>query len=135
MVTTIYADDRHLFPALRAGAAGYLLKDQPREKVISALRGILAGEPPLSPAIAQRLLRLFGDTHEGGEEQNLTPRERETLVLLAKGFKLRDVAQQMGVTQNTAAGFVKIVYRKLNVSNRAEAAVEAARMGLINTKF
>lgn len=137
VITTIYADDRHLFPALRAGAAGYLLKDQPREKVIASLRGIVAGEPPLSPAIAQRLLRLFGDSDETAqaEDQKLTPRERETLGLIAKGFKLPEVAAQLGVTRNTAAGFVKMVYRKLNISSRAEAAMEAARMGLVNTRL
>ena len=138
VVTTIYADDRHLFPALRAGAAGYLLKDQPREKVIAALRGIVAGEPPLSPAIAQRLLRLFGETDEPAaatDDQKLTPRERETLALVAKGFKLQEVAGQLGVTRNTAAGFIKMVYRKLNISNRAEATMEAARMGLVNTRL
>ena len=133
VVTTIYADDRHLFPALRAGASGYLLKDQPRERVLKALRGIAAGEPPLSPAIAQRLLRVFGE--EGGSDEagaNLSPRERETLTLIAKGFRLPEVAAQLGVTRNTAAGFIKTVYRKLNVTSRAEATLQAARMGLVN---
>ena len=55
VVTTLFADDEHLFPALRAGAQGYLLKDQPEDKLSRALEGILRGEPPLSPAIAQRL--------------------------------------------------------------------------------
>ncbi|ULQ46105.1 response regulator transcription factor [Flagellatimonas centrodinii] len=133
VVTTIYADDRHLFPALRAGASGYLLKDQPRERVLKSLRGIAAGEPPLSPAIAQRLLRVFGD--EGGADESgakLSPRERETLTLIAKGFRLPEVAAQLGVTRNTAAGFIKTVYRKLNVTSRAEATLQAARMGLVN---
>lgn len=133
VVTTIYADDRHLFPALRAGASGYLLKDQPRERVLKSLRGIAAGEPPLSPAIAQRLLRVFGD--EGGADDGaakLSPRERETLTLIAKGFRLPEVAAQLGVTRNTAAGFIKTVYRKLNVTSRAEATLQAARMGLVN---
>lgn len=136
VVTTIYADDRHLFPALRAGAGGYLLKDQPKEKVIAALRGIVvAGEPPLSPAIAQRLLRVFGEQQaQAGEEEKLSPRETETLVLIAKGYKLPDLTQHLGVTRNTAAGFIKNVYRKLKISSRAEAALEAARRGLVNSQ-
>lgn len=134
IVSTIYADDQHLFPALRAGAGGYLLKDQPRERIVQSLRGIAAGEPPLSASIARRLLRVFGDAAptvaEGGE--TLTPRERETLALIAKGFKIAEVATSLGVTRNTAHGFIKNVYRKLKIGSRAEAATEAARMGLIN---
>jgi DNA-binding NarL/FixJ family response regulator len=134
VVSTIYADDQHLFPALRAGAGGYLLKDQPRERIVQSLRGIAAGEPPLSASIARRLLRVFGDAAptaaEGGE--TLTPRERETLALIAKGFKIAEVATSLGVTRNTAHGFIKNVYRKLKIGSRAEAATEAARMGLIN---
>jgi DNA-binding NarL/FixJ family response regulator len=133
IVSTIYADDRHLFPALRAGAQGYLLKDQPSERVVASLQAIGNGEPPLSPAIAQRLLRAFGDDRESPEDARLTARERETLVLIAKGFRLPDVAQQLGVTRHTAAGFIKSIYRKLNISSRAEAALEAARMGLVRT--
>ena len=134
VVTTIYADDQHLFPALRAGACGYLLKDQPADKVVQALRGILAGEPPLSPVIAQRLLRVFGgpaDSLEDGAAK-LSNRERETLVLIAKGFRLPEVAAQLGVSRNTAAGFIKSIYRKLDISSRAEATLEATRMGLVD---
>lgn len=137
VVTTIYADDRHLFPALRSGASGYLLKDQPKERVVSALRGIASGEPPLSPVIAQRLLRVFGqDQAETAAQDNpLSSREREALMLIAKGYKLPEVAEQLGVTRNTAAGFIKSIYRKLNISSRAEATLEAARMGLVSTRF
>jgi len=135
VVTTIYADDRHLFPALRAGATGYLLKDQPKEKVIASLRGIANGEPPLSPVIAQRLLRIFGGPQGGVAESDaprLSNRERETLILIAKGYKLAEVSLQLGVTRNTAAGFIKSIYRKLNISSRAEATLEAARLGLVD---
>ena len=101
VVTTIYADDHHLFPALRAGACGYLLKDQPGDKVVHALRGIVAGEPPLSPVIAQRLLRVFGAPANPAEriDARLSNRERETLTLIAKGFRLPEVAAQLGVSR------------------------------------
>ncbi|WP_020649724.1 response regulator transcription factor [Solimonas variicoloris] len=135
VVATIYADDQHLFPALRAGAGGYLLKDQSRERTIHSLRGIAAGEPPLSASIARRLLRVFGSdgsARAANHAARLTPRERETLTLLAKGFKIADVAQTLGVTHNTAHEFVKNVYRKLRIGSRAEATMEAARLGLVN---
>lgn len=137
VVTTIYADDHHLFPALRAGACGYLLKDQPTEKVVQALRGIVAGEPPLSPVIAQRLLRAFGGAGEAADDNatKLSNRERETLVLIAKGFRLPEVAAQLGVSRNTAAGFIKAIYRKLDISSRAEATLEATRMGLVDPRL
>ncbi len=137
VVTTIYADDHHLFPALRAGACGYLLKDQPADKVIQALRGIIAGEPPLSPVIAQRLLRVFGTPSDraGETDVRLSNRERETLVLIAKGYRLPEVATQLGVSRNTAAGFIKSIYRKLNISSRAEATLEATRMGLVDPRI
>ncbi|MCP5182034.1 MAG: response regulator transcription factor [Pseudomonadales bacterium] len=131
IVTTIYADDRHLFPALRAGAAGYLLKDLPEERVIGALRAIHAGEPPLSPAIARRLLQIFGNAPASPDAAHLTARERDTLVLLAKGLRLPEVAAQLNVTRNTAAGYIKVIYRKLKVSSRAEATMEAVRLGLV----
>nr|WP_245540544.1 response regulator transcription factor [Solimonas variicoloris] len=135
IVTTIYGDDRHLFPALRAGAQGYLLKDQPVERLVAALQAIDRGEPPLSPAIARRLLGMFAPNGATPEEQKLTARERETLTLIAKGLRLAEVAEQLGVTRNTAAGFVKAIYRKLNISSRAEAALEATRLGLVKNAF
>lgn len=131
VVTSVFADDCHLFPALRAGAQGYLLKDQPFDRVIVALRAIATGEPPLSPTIANRLLRVFNEERAELIEERLSEREREALLLISKGFKLADVARQMGVTRNTTAGYVKTIYRKLKISTRAEAALEAARMGLI----
>ncbi|MCK5769028.1 response regulator [Algiphilus sp.] len=134
IITTIYDDDAHLFPALRAGARGYLLKEQPRDRLLARLRGIGDGEAPLSPTIARRLLRMFApDTADGAPVQpdKLSPRERETLILIAKGYRLNEVADTLGVTRNTAAGYIKSVYRKLEVNSRAEAALAAARMGLI----
>lgn len=135
VVTTIYADDSHLFPALRAGAAGYLLKDQPADRLVTQLRGINSGEPPLSPVIARRLLRMFGPEQKSDELDCLSPRETETLRLIAKGYRLAEVAESLGVTRNTAAGYIKNVYRKLEVSSRAEAALAASRMGLVRPQL
>lgn len=130
VVATIYDDDRHLFPALQAGAQGYLLKEQPLELLGKQLRGILEGHPPLSPAIARRLLGFFQNPLPSGE--TLNNREREALGLLAKGMKVSDLATAMGITRNTASDYVKTIYRKLNISSRAQAALHAARMGLVD---
>lgn len=130
IVVTIYDDDQHMFPALQAGAQGYLLKSQSREHFITRLRGIMDGEPPLSPAIARRLLTYF-HPEQAADDVKLTGREKEVLTLIGKGIKLAAVAEMLGITHNTAAGYVKDIYRKLNISSRSEAALEATRMGLI----
>lgn len=132
IVVTIYDDDQHLFPALQAGAQGYLLKDQSKQQISQRLQGIARGEPPLSPAIARRLLGHFAQPAIE-PEVNLTSREKEVLTLIAKGIKLAEVAEMLKISRNTAAGYVKEIYRKLDVSSRAEATLEAARMGLITT--
>lgn len=134
VVTTIFDDDRHLFGALRAGAEGYVLKDQSRDDLVEMLAGIYAGRPPLSPSIARKLLSVFQDEvaeDETAAETVLTQREREVLTLIAKGYTVARVAEMLGITRNTAAGYVKVIYRKLNISSRAEATLEATRQGLI----
>ncbi|MEE2891210.1 MAG: LuxR C-terminal-related transcriptional regulator [Pseudomonadota bacterium] len=98
------------------------------------LAGIHAGRPPLSPSIARKLLSVFQDEGADGDTNAhtlLTQREREVLTLIAKGYTVARVAEMLGITRNTAAGYVKIIYRKLNISSRAEATLEATRQGLI----
>lgn len=132
VVASIFDDDNHIFPALRAGAHGYLLKDQPQAAIVQALNGIVTGQPPLSPAIARKLLRHF---HEPLPELHaqalLTEREKEVLSIIAKGMTMVETANMLGLKRNTIAGYVKEIYRKLNVSSRAEAAISAQKMGLI----
>lgn len=140
VVVTIYDDDDHLFPALQAGAFGYLLKEQPQETLVAQLLRMTQGEPPLSPPIARRVLAHFaGATHrrhalvrELENEVSLTERETEVLQRVAKGYTLPEIAQQFGLSRHTIADYIKQIYRKLNVSSRAEAALEAARRGLVN---
>ena len=132
IVATIFDDDAHLFPALQAGAEGYLLKEQGEEQLATLLRGILSGTPPLSPAIARRLLNFFKPSADL-ESANLTNREKDVLILIAKGMKLGEVAIALGITLNTVAGYVKSIYRKLNVSSRAEATLAATRFGLVRS--
>jgi DNA-binding NarL/FixJ family response regulator len=131
IVASIYDDDGHVFPALRAGARGYLLKDQPVARLVEALNGIAAGEPPLSPAIARRMLSFFHPAEPAPDEIALTARETEVLGLIAKGMTRAETARLLGISQHTVSGYVKELYRKLNVSSRAEAALRARDMGLV----
>lgn len=139
VVTTIYDDDKHLFAALEAGAKGYLLKDQPRDRLLAQLEGISRGEPPLSPSVARRMLSFFqasrpdSPSDPNGDKPALTRRETEVLRLLARGRRRNDIADSLGITANTVAGYVKTIYRKLNISGRAEAAVRAVNLGLIDS--
>ncbi|MDP8568522.1 response regulator [Methylophilus aquaticus] len=131
VVASIFDDDNHIFPALRAGAHGYLLKDQPQAAIVQALNGIVTGQPPLSPAIARKMLRHFHAPYNVPTRELLTEREKEVLSIIAKGMTMAETANMLGLKRNTIAGYVKEIYRKLNVSSRAEAAISAQQMGLI----
>lgn len=132
VVATIYDDDQHVFPALRAGAHGYLLKEQSQELLANLLKGIVSGEPPLSPSIARKMLRFFSPTPSETQMVALTPREQEVLRLIAKGYKLAEVARILEISRHTVADYVKNLYRKLNITTRAEATLEATRRGIVD---
>jgi two-component system nitrate/nitrite response regulator NarL len=157
IVTTLYSDDDHLFPALQCGADGYLLKEDRFEVLVEELQKIVRGQPPLSPAIARRLLTHFRDGGPGDgpapdtglmhatgfstsrpvpieklpEHERLTPRENEVLTYLSKGFTIKEIAALMGIKWFTVNDHIKSIYKKLNVSSRAEAAVLASKQGLV----
>ncbi len=164
IVTTLYSDDDHLFPALQCGADGYLLKEDRFEVLVEELQKIVRGQPPLSPAIARRLLTHFrhGPTTGGSlsgsapntsplplasgfqssrpvpmgrgaplDHERLTPRESEVLTYLSKGFTIKEIANLMGIKWFTVNDHIKSIYKKLNVSSRAEAAVLASKQGLV----
>ena len=138
VVVTIHDDDDHLFPALQAGAFGYLLKDQPRELIADQLRRMSVGEPPLSPSIARRVISHFAaqavrkpSASSKAAAVVLTERETEVLVRVSKGYTLPEIGDQLNLSRHTIADYVKQIYRKLNVTSRAAAAVEAHRMGLV----
>ena len=137
VVVTIHDDDEHLFPALQAGAFGYILKEQARELITEQLQRISQGEPPLSPSIARRVMAYFSAKAKPAASLpnsmpnvSLTDRESEVLLRVAKGYTLPEIGVQLGLSRHTIADYVKQIYRKLNVSSRAEAALEAQRLGL-----
>lgn len=130
IVASIFDDNQHIFPALRAGAQGYLLKDQPLAKIVELLKGVAEGRPPLSPAIARKMLGYFQPQPQPEREQ-LTERENDVLRCIAKGLTLPETAKLLNLSPHTVSGYVKDIYRKLNVCSRAEAALTAHSMGLI----
>jgi DNA-binding NarL/FixJ family response regulator len=133
VVATLFDDDGHLFPALRAGAQGYLLKDQPPEQLVNKLRGISEGHPPLSPSVARRLLDYFRETPGSSLTQApvLTCREREVLIKLSSGNSIAKIGIELDISRHTVSDHVKNLYRKLKISSRAEAALQAKNMGLL----
>jgi len=153
IATTLHSDDEHLFPALQCGANGYLLKEDRFEVLVEELQKIVRGQPPLSPAIARRLLTHFrngegnglGGGHQAApaaapaapqapaplDHERLTPRESEVLTYLSKGFTIKEIASLMGIKWFTVNDHIKSIYKKLNVSSRAEAAVLASKQGLV----
>jgi DNA-binding NarL/FixJ family response regulator len=129
VVFTIYGDAESIFDALRAGACGYLLKQTPIERLHPALLDAMSGGAPMSPAIARLVVSSFAD--QQAQEHLLTRREREILTILARGHTYGDVAKALTINLGTVQGYVKSIYSKLEISSKAEAAVIAARLGLI----
>lgn len=130
VMATIYDDDDHLFESLTAGAHGYLLKEESEENLIFRFQSLLRGEPAISPAMATKLIHHF--QYSKPQNHDLTPRELEVLTLVAKGLSRREISTLLEIKQHTVSGYIKTIYSKLNVNSKAEAALEAARMGLIN---
>ena len=136
VMSTIFDDDNHLFEAIQAGAHGYLLKDQPKDQLIEKLAGITRGDPPLSPGIARRLLSFYRKQSEAKPakvEHKLSKREEEIITLIAKGVTTKEAASMLNITNNTAAGYVKSAYRKLDITSRAEASLKAVELGFVNS--
>ncbi|WP_113907624.1 response regulator [Aliidiomarina celeris] len=131
VVTTIFDDAQHLLESLKAGADGYLLKDDPEPAFRTQLEGILHGRPPLSASIAKALLQQF-QPQPNNEQVGLTTRETEMLTLTAKGYQVKQAAELLGISYHTAASYLKEVYRKLQINSRAEATLKAMNMGLVN---
>jgi DNA-binding NarL/FixJ family response regulator len=135
MVITVFGDELRVVASIKAGAAGYLLKDDAAVGIGEAIRQLLAGGSPISPAIARHLIRHFRtdpDRAPARDAVRLTPREMEILTLAGKGFSYGETAGLLGLTASTVSSYTKTIYEKLAVSSRSEAVYEATRMGLIN---
>lgn len=129
IVTTIYSDDRHIFDAITAGAQGYLLKDDDLASFEANLRRIRKGEPLMSPAVARRVMGHFRSLGRPADVE-LTKRETQVLALLELGLRNQEIAKELTISDHTVRDHIKAIYSKLNISSRAEAAVEATRRRL-----
>jgi NarL family two-component system response regulator LiaR len=131
IVLTSFLDDDKLLPALRSGAAGYLLKNAAPQELARAVRAAHAGEALLDPVVAARLVETLAA--DGYEEplDRLTPREHEVLVLIGNGFANKRIAHELGLSEKTVKTHVGHVLAKLGVDDRTQAAVVAVRAGLV----
>jgi DNA-binding NarL/FixJ family response regulator len=145
LVLTVFADVRTVVQAIEAGADGYLLKESDVGQVAAAIRTVLAGGAPISPAVASHILArvrneqpaaepaVAGATGAAGgtDGVGLTAREREILQDLAGGRSIKEVAHLHGISHHTVGDHVKAIYRKLSVNSRSQAVNKAVRSGII----
>ena len=134
IVLTSFLDDDKLLPALRAGAAGYLLKNAQPQELARAVRAAHAGQALLDPVVAARLVETLAAN--GGVEplDRLTPRERQVLLLIGRGFANKRIARELELSEKTVKTYVGHVLAKLGVADRTQAAVVAVRAGLVDPR-
>jgi two-component system, NarL family, response regulator LiaR len=133
IVLTSFGDDERLFAALRAGAAGYLLKDVEPAELVRAIRTAHAGQSPLSPAVAARVIdELAHGGPRAAPADDLTPRELEVLRLIARGRSNKVIALELGMAEKTVKTHVSHVLAKLGLTDRTQAALYAVREGLVD---
>jgi len=133
LVLTTYADDEWVFDAIQAGASGYLLKDTPREELVKAVRGTVAGKTYLDPSIAGKVLEQASSRQTQPASlitSKLTQREAEVLRLIAKGLTNADIADSLFLSDGTVRNHVSAILAKLGVNDRTHAAVIAIQHGL-----
>jgi len=125
IMVTVYEDTERIFKALRAGACGYLLKRCSPEELLSAVREVRSGGAPMSREIARKVIASFQEPLTvAAEVEELSPREREILELLAAGFPNKQIADRLGLTDGTVRWHLRHVYHKLHVRSRTEAALK-----------
>jgi NarL family two-component system response regulator LiaR len=133
-VLTSFAADNKVFPAIKAGAAGYLLKDSSPDELVRAIRQVHRGEPSLHPTIARKLLQEIArpvDLQPAPEA--LTAREMEVLRSIAQGLSNQEIADQLMVSEPTVRAHVSRILGKLHLASRTQAALYAVREGLTDT--
>jgi DNA-binding NarL/FixJ family response regulator len=127
IILTSYIDDERLLPAIRAGAAGYLLKNAEPQELARAIRAAHAGEALIDPTVAARLVERLGDERAGDSYESLTAREREVLDLIARGFSNKRIALELGIAEKTVKTHVGNLLGKIGVADRTQAALYATR--------
>jgi NarL family two-component system response regulator LiaR len=129
IVLTSFLEDDRLLPAMRAGAAGYLLKNVQPQELARAIRAADAGETLIDPVVAARLVEALAEGEQDDGYDRLTPREREVLDLIGRGFSNKRIAVELGVAEKTVKTHVSNVLGKLGLADRTQAALYVARAG------
>ena len=137
MVSTIFGDEGNVLRSIEAGAMGYLLKDLRAPALVQEIRSLHAGGSPINPMVARKLLLRAASapataTQPAADGPLLSAREAEVLRLVARGYTVDEVAGALGVSRHTVRSFVRRIYAKLQVGNRAEAVREGARQGWLH---
>lgn len=132
LVISVFGDEQRVVSAIRAGAKGYLLKDDDAKEVSAAMRQLLDGESPISPAIARHLIAHFQRAPESQTDITLSAREHEVLSFASKGYTYSEIAELMNVSANTVGTYTKRIYTKLEVNSKSAAVYEARRLGLMD---
>ena len=134
MLTTFDLDE-YVYDALRAGASGFLLKDTPPEQLVAAIRVVAAGDALLSPAVTRRVIEEFVDRPRQGPPprglDELTAREREVLMLVARGLSNAEIARELFVSETTVKTHVARILTKLGLRDRVQAVVLAYESGVV----
>ena len=129
VMLTVYEDTAHIFDALKAGASGYLLKRTPREELIAALKQVQEGGSPMTSYIARKVVQSFYQSPaERAETEGLSPREREVLELLARGYFYKEITEALSISMSTVNTHVRRIYEKLHVHSRAQAVAKLTEM-------
>jgi DNA-binding NarL/FixJ family response regulator len=122
VMLTVYEDADHIFNALVAGASGYLLKRMPREELLAALKDVHAGGSPMSSNIARKVVQSFQRIgSQKPNEEDLSPREREVLGFLARGYLYKEIAESLQISVPTVNTYIRRIYEKLHVRSRSQA--------------
>ncbi|HET7036031.1 MAG TPA: response regulator transcription factor [Thermomicrobiaceae bacterium] len=134
VVLTAYDTDERILRAVEAGARGYLLKGAPRDEIYRAVRVVNLGGSLLEPGIAGKLLNRVGDILRGEiPEEELTPREKDVLNLMARGYRNKEIAHDLHITERTVKFHANAIYRKLDVGGRTEAVSKALQRGMVKS--
>lgn len=137
MVISRFGDENSVVEAIKAGASGYLLKDESATHIAEAIQQLLQGGSPISPAIARYILDYFqqGDTGSANSNENdalLTPKEKMVLQYISRGYSNKEIARSLDISPHTVASHIKRIYQKLEVNSRNEAVFEGWRMGQLS---
>ena len=135
LVLTTYDDEQWVVDAIRAGASGYMLKDTPRIDLLDAVKGTLAGQNFIDPSVAGKVLSMAAGTMPRPAETiapDIRPREKQILVLIARGMSNSDIAEELYLSEGTVRNYASALFNRIGVTDRTQAAIAALRYGIIS---